>query len=51
MEEELTKRHGGDRKSEDFQEGKISTLNETGKSRDLVAGRVAQVAQKGEALW
>ena len=39
MEEELTKRHGGDRKSEDFQEGKISTLNEIGKSRDLVAER------------
>ena len=42
MEEELTKRHGGDRKSEDFQEGKISTLNEIGKSRDLVAERVGR---------
>ena len=46
MEEELTKRHGGDRKSEDFQEGKISTLNETGKSRDLVAERVGMGSGK-----
>lgn len=39
MEEELAGRHGGDRKTEDFQEGKISTLKVEAPSRDLVGRR------------
>ena len=39
IEEQLAGRHGGDRRSKDFQDGKISGLKEGGESRDLVADR------------
>lgn len=39
IEQRLAARHGGDRKSDEFQGGKTATLNDAGKSRDLAADR------------
>jgi len=40
IEERLAARHGGDRRSDEVQEGKISCLKDSGQSRDLAAKQV-----------